>query len=1039
MTLVGYVFRDLLRNPRRTLASLVGVVIGVGLFSAVLFFVDGSGASMTARAVKPLTLDMQRVVTSPLGGGVRLEQGFGAGALDVGVSMRVTLTVTNDGVAPAHEVVVRDRPAAPLAYAPGSTTLDGKPIGDVGGSIPLSQGSAGFGFNIGAVAPHASHTITYEVRAVRRVPRTSDLPTHATISTREALTPTSANAPRPTSLAQLADQLSSIPGVEGADPLVSVDMAAGSMSAKGTSVPGPVKLFAFGATYQAHYPSIKILSGRIRPNQVLISAETARVLKIREGDHVTLTLPGTAGPRSLVVSGITDLSLANPLFESRQAGSLEKFQYVPYTLVVDPRVFRDVITPAFEQAAAGRGTRTNSLPLEEVDILLDRSKLNHDPASAVAQTQAVARSVLEVTSGHDYLIDNITNTLLVASGDAAIAKRMFLFLGLPGAILAAILTAYAGALLAGAQRRENALLRVRGARRSHLLYLLALRTFTVAGIGSLLGTALGFASVLALLGGSVIFAASNGALVQSALIGAVGGMLVTAIALYVPGRRLITQEIKQELAAIPRRAVPLWRRWHVPLVVLVGAVGAQLLALRLGAFNVPPGSVYAGQSVSLPLQLLAPPIVAWLAGTLLIASIMQSATARAASSRTSPSLNRLLSGVLWRSITRRLGAMTDGVVAAGLVVGLGAALACFTTVYDNAKVVDARFQLGSDIRLIPNPTGGDPHPTSLAARFRVDGVGGATGVVYSRENSVLTSPANEDVATLAAIDPAAFNKVANLQDSWFVGGSASHMMTALRERPAGVLVNSALAKGLKLKTGDTAKVLFGRGTNSQTRKTVKVLGLFTQFPGAPAGTDMVASLRYYQDVTRRMNADYYLASTTDRSRPGLDRAVHSLRTLKSFGRNFTVETSAATLNKDQSSLTALNVRGLLQLDSFFTFLMAATATAMFVFGLLMQRRREYVTLRAQGLQSREIRILVLAESSISATLGSAIGMLVGVGMASQFILVLRPIFTLPPPLHVPVAELAILASLVLVAAALSSAAAAVLIGRLKPTEMLRDD
>ncbi len=133
------------------------------------------------------------------------------------------------------------------------------------------------------------------------------------------------------------------------------------------------------------------------------------------------------------------------------------------------------------------------------------------------------------------------------------------------------------------------------------------------------------------------------------------------------------------------------------------------------------------------------------------------------------------------------------------------------------------------------------------------------------------------------------------------------------------------------------------------------------------------------------------------------------------------------------------MRGLLQLDSLFTFLMAATATAMFVFGLLMQRRREYVTLRAQGLQSREIRRLVLAESSISAALGSVIGIAVGVAFASQLILVLRPIFTLPPPLQVPISELAILAALVFAATALSSAAAAVLIGRLKPTELLRDE
>ena len=64
---LGYAWRDLVRNPRRTLATLAGVVLGVGLFAGVLFFIDGSGATLTSRAVAPLAIDMQRVLTSPLG------------------------------------------------------------------------------------------------------------------------------------------------------------------------------------------------------------------------------------------------------------------------------------------------------------------------------------------------------------------------------------------------------------------------------------------------------------------------------------------------------------------------------------------------------------------------------------------------------------------------------------------------------------------------------------------------------------------------------------------------------------------------------------------------------------------------------------------------------------------------------------------------------------------------------------------------------------------------------------------------------------
>src|SRR5512134_251718 len=118
-----YVWRDLVHNPRRTLASLVGVTLGIGLFSGVLFFMDGSGATMTQRAVAPLTLDMQRVLTSPSGGGLRLtEELVPSGALRAGDEATITLRVSNAGTATANEVVVTDLPPRPLTYVQGTTT-----------------------------------------------------------------------------------------------------------------------------------------------------------------------------------------------------------------------------------------------------------------------------------------------------------------------------------------------------------------------------------------------------------------------------------------------------------------------------------------------------------------------------------------------------------------------------------------------------------------------------------------------------------------------------------------------------------------------------------------------------------------------------------------------------------------------------------------------------------------------------------------------------------------------------------------------------
>lgn len=56
---LGYALRLVLRNGRRTGTYLFGLTLAVGLFSAILFFVDASSARMTQAAVAPVTVDLQ--------------------------------------------------------------------------------------------------------------------------------------------------------------------------------------------------------------------------------------------------------------------------------------------------------------------------------------------------------------------------------------------------------------------------------------------------------------------------------------------------------------------------------------------------------------------------------------------------------------------------------------------------------------------------------------------------------------------------------------------------------------------------------------------------------------------------------------------------------------------------------------------------------------------------------------------------------------------------------------------------------------------
>src|SRR6202171_2362210 len=133
--------RDLTRNPRRTLASVVGVALAVGLFSSTAFFVDGSASRMTERAIAPVAIDLQADLTAPLASSLTLAESISGGpALAAGQTATVTLVVTNTSGLPATALVVQDRIPTQLAYVPGSTTLNGKSTPDVDGESPVTGG-----------------------------------------------------------------------------------------------------------------------------------------------------------------------------------------------------------------------------------------------------------------------------------------------------------------------------------------------------------------------------------------------------------------------------------------------------------------------------------------------------------------------------------------------------------------------------------------------------------------------------------------------------------------------------------------------------------------------------------------------------------------------------------------------------------------------------------------------------------------------------------------------------------------------------------
>lgn len=1031
--LARYVLADLIRNPRRSLSTTIGVVLGIGLFCAVMFFVDGLSSSMTQRAVAPLPIDMQRVVTAPLAADLELRlSAHPLGAAQPGDVIEVSLEVINNAPTPTNEVTVRSTPDSGVAYIPGSALMDDRSLG-AGAENPFARGPAKTGLNIGTVPPRTRVRLSYRAE-VLQAGEMDETRFASTFSTREAVLPIQANAGKPIKVDELADLIRQLDGIAFAEQLSFADLASGSLSA-GPALPGPARVFGFDEGYLVNDRTIKIIEGGRVEGDALISAEAAEALGVGVGDGISLALPDDTQMR-IAVSGIVDLTQARSLFSSRRGSDLETFIYIPNAVIVDSIQFAEIIVPAFERAATSRGDRMKAPPIREVDIGVKRDLLDAEPSIALDQTQRIAAAVNSVAPGQDFLLDNISNTLAVARNDAATAKQMFVFLGVPGAMLAAMIAAYAGIVLGSTERRERATLRMRGASRKHLLKMLAIRVGCIVAAGSIAAVALGYVSAVIVIGHDSLTRASLASLAISGALGSIVGLLATGGALYVTGFRSIESEINEDRARLWTRP-HLWKRYYLDLAGLTAVLLATVTVALLSGFEGTPGSVYQGRAVEIPLYLLTLPLGAWIAGCFVGGRIFSIILTHP--SESPGRVDRPLALLYASSIRRRSGALVEVAIILGLIVALATCMAVFTASYDGAKAADARYVVGSDLRITPSPAAERVYASADAMSLQVPGISAVTPVIYGVHNVILNSRRTSDPVNLAALDPVAYGQVTTLDDNHFSSGDAIGALAALAEQPHGILVGQEMAAFLRVKPGDKLDVLLARNTPQRVMVELHVIGLFERLAGFPDGAQALMNRTLYEQMVPSVRPAFFLAATEQGTAEALTQSVAEFNRGPGSGGDLQIETRLTALAKDQSSLAALNIGGLVRLVSGFALAMGTVTIAIFVFALMLQRRREYVTLRALGMQPRAIRSLIAAEAATAAVAGCAIGVPVGLIMAYYLVSVLRPLFVLDPPYLVPHVSLVLVTGSVLAATAITAMTASSLVNRMRATELLRDE
>nr|MDQ6936377.1 ABC transporter permease [Actinomycetota bacterium] len=242
--------------------------------------------------------------------------------------------------------------------------------------------------------------------------------------------------------AAVARTVAAAPGVH-ASATVGFAQFNGLSAATGgtTQKTGPGFALGLPDSYRTTFPGeIRTLAGS--DTGVLIAQQTASNLHAAPGDHVAVARPGLA-PATLVVAGVVDLPQADSLFQKVGAPVGAQPTAPPDNVVLIPQ-------PSWHRLFDPLAGSRPDLVSTQIHVARDHT-LPHDPAAAYTAVTAAAHNLEAAAAGGASVGDNLAAALGSARQDAAYAQVLFLFLGLPGAVLAGLLTATIAA--AGAVRR----------------------------------------------------------------------------------------------------------------------------------------------------------------------------------------------------------------------------------------------------------------------------------------------------------------------------------------------------------------------------------------------------------------------------------------------------------------------------------------------------------------------------------------------------------------------------------------------------------
>jgi putative ABC transport system permease protein len=782
------------------------------------------------------------------------------------------------------------------------------------------------------------------------------------------------------------------------EPVGYADSAGFSAETGGTiQTTGPGKVLGISPEYRERFPGeLRQLTGA--KEGVLVAQQTAANLHVKEGDTVTI-MRVNMPPVAVKVAGVVDLPAADSLFQAVGVPAGTAPQAPPDNVLLLPNVLWHQL---FDGQAAIRPDSVH----QQLHLRL-QTKLPADPAGAYTQVVQLANHLEVRLAGNGIVGNNLAVRLDGVREDALYSKVLFLFLGLPGAILAMLLTLAVAA--SGKQHRgqEQALLRIRGATVKQILHLEALEALTVGVGGVILGLGLTCLIALTCFPLNVLTSQIGLFWLGGAALG--GFILALAAVLYPAWRETRNLSVFAARISVERNRQPLWRWIYLDLIMLVIAgialwqtagTGYQIILAPEGV----PG-------VSVHYEAFIGPLALWIGGILLALRLWENGLARGRRTlaRMLKPIGKKLSGVIAASLGRQRGLVARGMVLVALALSFAVSTAIFNNTYNAQSQVDAELTNGADVTV--SGTTAAPPGVKLAQLTALPGVKAAQPMQHR------FAYVGNDLQDIYGINPLRIGTVTRMADAYFASGNAKATLGALAKQEDGVLVAEETVRDFQLQPGDRVNLRLQSVRDHQYHVIpFHYVGMVREFPTAPKDSFLVANASYIARQTGSNAAEVVLLRTAGnpvriaaQAREAVkDMAGVKVTDLESTGRSIS------------SSLTAVDLHGLTRLELAFALVLVTGAAGLILALGLAERKRTFTILAAIGANQEQLGAFLWGEGLVILIGGSIAGIVLGFGIALTLVKVLSGVFDPPPEfLSIPWGYLAVMTA----AAALSTSMA----------------